>query len=249
MASLLKYIYPMASIALLIALWSAFSDHQNSSLFPGPESVLRFLSLEIHNGNLPYHLGITMKRLVISFFLSMLLGTVAGITLGRSLVLNRILDVWLVFFLNLPALVTIILVYLWFGLTEFSAILAVIINKVPNVTVSIREGTKAMNPDFFEMAKIFRITKTRILFYIVGPQLAPYLLAAARSGLGLIWKIILVVELLGRSNGVGYQLHLFFQMFDVAGILAYSLAFIVIAQLTEWMLLRPLERFAYRWKA
>ena len=248
MASL-KYIYPIASIVLLVALWSALSIHQNSSLFPGPESVLKCLSAEIDNGNLFYHLGITMKRLVISFFLSMLLGTVAGITLGRSLWLNRIFDVWLVFFLNLPALVTIILVYLWFGLNEFSAILAVIINKVPNVTVSIREGTKAMNPDFFEMAKIFRVTKTKTLFYIVGPQLAPYLLASARSGLGLIWKIILVVELLGRSNGVGYQLHLFFQMFDVAGILAYSLAFIVIAQLTEWLLLRPVERFAYRWKA
>jgi NitT/TauT family transport system permease protein len=66
--------------------------------------------------------------------------------------------------------------------------------------------------------------------------------------LALIWKIILVVELLGRSDGMGYQLHLFFQMFDVAGILAYSIAFILVVQLIEWAFLRPLDRQAQRWR-
>ena len=59
---------------------------------------------------------------------------------------------------------------------------------------------------------------------------------------------MLVVELLGRSNGVGFQLGLYFQMFDVTSILAYSLAFIVVVQLIEWGLLQPLEQAATRWR-
>jgi NitT/TauT family transport system permease protein len=47
---------------------------------------------------------------------------------------------------------------------------------------------------------------------------------------------------------MGYQLHLFFQMFDVTGILAYSIAFILVVQLIEWALLRPLDRQAQRWR-
>jgi NitT/TauT family transport system permease protein len=80
------------------------------------------------------------------------------------------------------------------------------------------------------------------------PQMYPYLAAAARSGLALIWKIVLVVELLGRSSGVGFQLGLFFQLFDVASILAYSIAFIVLIQAIELGLLQPLERRATRWR-
>ena len=58
-----------------------------------------------------------------------------------------------------------------------------------------------------------------------------------------------VVELLGRSDGIGFQLHMAFQVFDVASILAYSLAFIAVVQLIELALLQPLERRASRWRA
>jgi NitT/TauT family transport system permease protein len=64
----------------------------------------------------------------------------------------------------------------------------------------------------------------------------------------LIWKVVLVVELLGRNDGVGFQLHLFFQLFDVAGILAYSLAFVLIMLVVEYAVLQPLERSANRWR-
>jgi NitT/TauT family transport system permease protein len=83
---------------------------------------------------------------------------------------------------------------------------------------------------------------------VILPQLYPSLAAAARSGLALIWKIVLVVELLGRSNGVGFQLGVYFQLFDVTGILAYALSFIIVVQLIEWGLLQPLERRINRWR-
>jgi NitT/TauT family transport system permease protein len=73
-------------------------------------------------------------------------------------------------------------------------------------------------------------------------------MAASRTGLALIWKIILVVELLGRSNGMGYQLQLFFQMFDVSGILAYTLAFVLVVQMLEFLVFRPLDLRARRWR-
>ena len=83
---------------------------------------------------------------------------------------------------------------------------------------------------------------------MILPQLQPYFAAASRSGLALIWKIALVVELLGRSNGVGFQIHLYFQLFDVAAILAYTLAFVVVMLLIEFLLVQPLEARSTRWR-
>jgi NitT/TauT family transport system permease protein len=168
--------------------------------------------------------------------------------MGRSRVLDRLFHGWLVLFLNVPALVTIVLCYVWFGLIEAAAVLAVALNKIPNVVVTVREGTRALNPEYHEMAQAFRIGRYRRLRHIVLPQIAPFLLAAARSGLALIWKIVLVVELLGRSNGVGFQINLRFQLFDVAGILAYTIAFVAVVQLIELGLLQPLERRIGRWR-
>ena len=83
---------------------------------------------------------------------------------------------------------------------------------------------------------------------MILPQLYPYLTAAARGGLALIWKIVLVTELLGRSSGVGFQIGLHFQLFDVTSILAYAIAFVAVIQLIEWTVLLPLERHVGRWR-
>jgi NitT/TauT family transport system permease protein len=84
--------------------------------------------------------------------------------------------------------------------------------------------------------------------HIILPQLAPYLGAAARSGLSLVWKIVLIVELLGRPNGVGFEIGVAFQLFDVTRILAYALAFIAVMLTVETFLVQPLERRIAHWR-
>ncbi len=178
----------------------------------------------------------------------MLVGSVLGMLMGSFPRLNRLLDPLLVLLLNIPALVVIILFYIWIGLEESAAIAAVVLNKVPNVMVTLRQGTWNLDRQFQALSQVYGLSAMRRLREIVLPQLVPYFLVASRSGLALIWKIVLVVELLGRSNGVGFQLHLAFQMFDVAMILAYSFSFILIVQGIEWLILQPWERFQGRWR-
>ena len=244
----LNLLVSTASMVLILVIWQLCSWGFDSSLLPPPFLVAQVLVAEIGSGELPYHLGITLTRLGISFFLAMVLGTALGIFLGRHQKIDLFFDSWLVIFLNIPALVTIILCFVWFGLVETAAILAVVVNKLPNVVVTLREGTRALNRDLLEMGQAYRFGTVKTLQHIIWPQLFPFVMAASRTGLALIWKIVLVVELLGRSNGMGYQLHLFFQLFDVSRILAYTIAFIIIIQLIEASILKPLEVRSQRWR-
>jgi len=238
----------LLSIALLVLLWEVLALLAgNVRLMPPPAVVAERLAAELADG-LPFHLAVTLARVAAAFAIAMLVGAAIGIAMGRIAGLDRIGGPWLVFFLNLPALVTIVLCYIWIGLNETAAVLAVAINKIPNVAVTLREGARALDPGLGEMARVFRIPLARRLRHIVLPQLYPYFAASARSGLALVWKIVLVVELLGRPSGVGFQIASFFQFFDVAGILAYALAFVLVVQAIEWGLLQPLERFANRWR-
>ncbi|MFZ9609268.1 MAG: ABC transporter permease [Methylococcales bacterium] len=239
---------PVLSLLVLLAVWQALAIYLNNNLLPTPATVATVFWLESVSGQLPYHMGVTLLRLLASFSIAMFLGCAIGIALGRNKKLDAFFDNWLVIFLNVPALVTIILCYVWFGLVESAAILAVVVNKLPNVIVTIREGTRRLDQDLLEMGCSFHFSARKMLVHVIWPQLHPFVMAATRSGLALIWKIILVVELLGRSNGMGYQLHLFFQLFDVASILAYTIAFVAIIQLIELMILKPLDKKSLRWR-
>ena len=237
------------SLALLGLIWiiaAVLTD--DSSILPTPWALLAPFSEAASSGELPYHLGMTLWRVFWAFSLAMILGTVLGYAMGRNPAFDRWLDPWLVVFLNLPALVLIVLCYLWIGLNDVAAITAVVLNKIPNVATVLREGARALDPDLAAMARVFRMKRAARLRHVVLPQLVPFVAAAARSGVAIIWKIVLVVEFLGRSNGIGFQIHLYFQQFDVAMVLVYSLSFIAVMLAVEWLLLQPLERRARRWR-
>ncbi len=240
--------WTLMSFMMLIALWFVVAALLQHRHFPGPIAVLAMLSREAASGALFLHVGATLARVAAAFFVAMAIGSAIGIALGASRSADRFFDTWLIFFLNLPALVTIILCYVWFGLTEVAAILAVSLNKIPNVAVTVREGARSLSRDLTEMAAVYRLGWWKTLRHVTLPQLAPFFAAAARGGLALVWKIVLVVELLGRSDGVGHQLHIAFQLFDVSMILAYAIAFILVVQVIELAVLQPLEAHVNRWR-
>lgn len=238
-----------ASVAAFVALWAlAAALVGQPNRLPSPVEVGRVIWDEAASGRLPLHMGATLGRVAAAFVLALSIGAALGIALGRLARLDRWLNAWVVILLNLPALVVIVLCYIWLGLNEVAAILAVAINKIPLVTVMLREGARALSPALDDMARVFRMSPVARLRHVVIPQLAPHLASAARAGLALIWKIVLVVEFLGRSNGVGFKIHLAFSMFRVAEVLAYALSFVAVMLAVEYLILRPVEARANRWR-
>ncbi len=238
----------IASVSAFFLIWELCSRLLEVDLLPGPESVFKKIIEEFESNELIFHTLITLKRVFISFLIAMFIGSFFGIFMGRKEKLNILFDDWLVLGLNVPALVIIILSYVWFGLNEIAAILAVSLNKIPMVTVIMREGARSLEKDYIDVGKFYKIPKKKFFMQILLPQLYPYILSSARSGLSLIWKIVLVVELLGRSNGVGFKLYGFFQFFDIAGILAYTLIFVLLIIFVEFLIVRPFERKISIWK-
>jgi NitT/TauT family transport system permease protein len=238
----------LLSLAILILLWALVAAAAHSRALPGPLAVSRAFWEELQSGALLFHVGMTLLRVAGAFIVAMAAGTAIGIALGRGAVLDRFFDPWLLLALNTPALVVIVFCYLWIGINETAAIAAVAINKIPNVAITLREGARALDPAFSDVAAIYRFPPLRRLRHVIWPQLEPFFAASVRSGLALIWKIVLIVELLGRSNGVGFQINLFFQLFDMARILAYALSFMAVVGLIEWLLIKPWEARARAWR-
>ena len=238
-----------ASLLALIVLWAVAAWWLDTPrTFPAPHRVAAIMWTEAASGKLLHHLIPTLVRVTLAFVISMSIGVVLGIMLGTMPRLNRWLDPWVVVALNIPALVVIVMCYLWIGLNETAAIVAVSFNKTATVIVTVREGARALDRSLKEMTQIFSLSRIARLRHVVIPQLAPYLSAAARNGLAIIWKLVLVVEFLGRPDGIGFQIHLYFQLFEVPYIMAYALSFIVVMLGIEYGIMQRIESKATRWR-
>lgn len=240
------FVRGMIPLLVILLIWQSVSLFLNNDNLPSVAEVFLSLQSQLIHGDMLHHLMVTLVRVAISFSIAMLLGVAIGIVMGAFPRINEAGDSILVIALNVPALVTIILCYVWFGLVEAAAIAAVAVNKIPTVVVMVREGARVIDRDLLQVAQVFKLSPSRCFFKVYLPQLYPFIMASARSGLSLIWKIVLVVEMLGRSDGVGFQLGTFFHFFDIVGILAYTFAFAAIILVIEGLIMRPLDRYIAR---
>ena len=239
----------IASLPLLLVLWQVLAMHYGNRLFPTPVDVAGRIAELTTAEKLVPDFAKTLGRAAVAFVLSMIIGSAIGIVMGRVRWLDRLFGGWLVVGLNLPAIVIAIVLYIWLGLTEFALILAVMCNKIPLVATTIREGVKSFSHDLDELAVAFRMPFLRRLRLIFVPQLMPFVWASARTGLSLIWKIVLVFEVLGSDGGVGFRINIFFQFFDVTAILAYTVVFIAVIVIIEYGVMRPLEHKVSGWRS
>lgn len=238
-----------ASLFLLLGIWQGVALWLNSRFLPSPLTVVAQIGWLARDGHLIPDFGATLARAALGFTIALVLGTALGLALGRSRLADRMFLNWVLVGLNLPAIVIAILCYIWMGLTDTALVLAVVLNKTPMVISNIRQGVLSFDPAYDEFARAYRLAKADVFWKIHLPQLTPFLLTAARSGLSLVWKIVLVFEVLGADIGVGFRISIFFQFFDLKGILAYTTVFVALIMALEHLVIGPLERKLLAWNA
>ena len=238
----------LLSLPLLFLLWHLLAIVVQHRLLPTPLAVVYELWHLAVDGRLVADIAKTLSRAIIAFVVAMIAGCVLGALLGRFRIADRLFGTWVVVGLNIPAIVVAIACYIWLGLSEFALVLAVVINKTPLVITTMREGIRSLSREFDELADVYRMPFGRRVRLVLVPQLMPFVLTAARTGLSLIWKIVLVFEVLGSDGGVGFRVGILFQFFDITGILAYTLAFICVVLAFEYGAMRPLERKILGWR-
>jgi NitT/TauT family transport system permease protein len=237
-----------ASVLTLIALWYFGAAMLPSSVMPAPHVVVRVLWAEMTAGPIWVDVAITLTRIAIAFSVALSAAVVLGFAMGLSRTAERYFDIWVVGGLTLPSLVLILTVFMIVGLNEKAAVIAAALPVIPILTINIWEGIKGVDPKLVDMSRAYHASRHRIIYSVIAPQIAPTLMASARFGLGLIWKMVLFVELLGRSDGIGYKIEFYYQMFNMSEVLAHALLFLFIMLFLEIVLLGKLERHLFRWR-
>jgi NitT/TauT family transport system permease protein len=237
-----------ASALSLVLIWVVAAAILPSSILPGPLLVIDALATDVQTGILWPNMWVTLTRTLGAFALAMIVATVFGVVMGLNRKAERFFDTWLIVGMTMPALVTIIVVFMVVGLNETGTIIAAAAPTLAMLTINVWEGIKGIDTKLIHMARAFRVPRSRVVSSVIMPQVAPTLMASARFGLGLVWKMILFIELLGRSDGVGYQIQFNYMLFNMSQVLAWALAFLVVMLVIEIGVFGFIERKLFHWR-
>ena len=150
--------------------------------------------------------------------------------------------------LTIPGLMWALIAVMLFGINEFSPYFAVTVTIFPMLVINIWAGVKSLDKELIDMSHVFRFTKWMKISQVILPQLVPNIFAATRYGLGLAWKVVVVVEMFGTSNGVGYQVMKSYQVFNMEGVIAWTITFVIAMIVIEYGLINFAERRLTAWR-
>lgn len=238
----------LLSFLTLILTWWIISLLTSSNIVPGPWITAKCIGKILTSGGFFFHFYKTMVRVLVGLGCSMFLGIIIGTLMGLYQSVERGLDLWIMVGLTIPGLVYTIFSLMWFGLTEFAAIFAISITTFPSITINVWGGVKDIDTKLIEMSKIFGASKKKRFFKVVLPQITPYLFASLRFGLGIIWKVTVIVEMIGLSSGVGYMLNYWFSLYNMPQVFGWSAIFIIFMLLFELVFIKKLENHFLLWR-
>ena len=235
-------------VAVILAIWWIASLRTPSFVLPSPLRVGHAMIALWHTDTFGHDLAITLYRVCCGFALATLIGTPIGIALGASRALARFFEPILAVTNTVSSAIWAIFAIIWFGISNGTTIFVVFMTAMPLILTNVWQGAQTVQADYVELARSFRMSRAAILCKIYLPSILPYFFSGARLAFGFGWRVSLVAETLGSSDGIGYRLKQAADLVQTDQVFAWTVTLVGLMLLLESGILKPLERYLFRWK-
>ena len=151
-------------------------------------------------------LGTTLAAVAEGLAITIVVGTVIGLLMGRSNTVDRMIRVYINGFNAMPMIIVLPLFSLWFGYSGAARIATIIFAAIFAITMNVADGARSVPREYLEVARSFRSGRLRMLTEIVLPASMPYLLAGFRLAAGRALIGAVVAEFFLSVGGLGYYI-------------------------------------------
>ena len=151
-------------------------------------------------------LGSSMTAVTEGLAITIVVGTVLGLLMGRSTTFDRIFRVYINGFNAMPMIIVLPLFSLWFGYSSAARIATIIFAAIFAITMNVADGARSVPREYLEVSRSFRSGRLRTLIDIVLPASMPYLLAGFRLAAGRALIGAVVAEFFLSVGGLGYYI-------------------------------------------
>jgi len=248
----MKYLsIPMQRVllaAFFLFIWEMASWRLHSFILPKPMLVMEaFLSLLL-TPTFWQDVCDTVKRVLTGLVLSALVGTFLGVAFGSSRRLATFFEPVIAILNTISSAIWAVFAIIWFGISDASTITVVFMTAMPLILTNVWDATKTVDRQYVELARSFRMNMVQLIQKIYVPTVLPAFFSASRLAFGFGWRVSLVAETIGAGSGIGYRLRLAADMVQSAQVFAWTVLLIAFMMLFESGLIKPLEKWLFRWK-
>ena len=245
---------PLLLVLLLIVIWWVATEFflTRQRIYPGPFDVLAYLDRVVIRGDTGHgpalaNVVATLFRLTVAWTGSMIIGTLLGIVAGRSRFAFDFFEnlVWI--FMATPSIVWVFIFVVAIGLSDLVPIFAISALLIPQILIIVAEGTKSVPKPLLELADSYRAGRAQRLRDLYLPYLTPYLLSSGRNTFALATKLIIVAEIVGLSQGIGYVVKYWRDQTFFAPVLAWGLSLTVFGILVDYFIFGRMQRRMEGW--
>ena len=215
--------------------------------FPGPSSIMETFSKMISSGEIFSHLGISLTRIILGFALGAIPGLILGLAMGLFRWLRTILNPFIAFGYPIPKSSILPLIMLIFGLGEMTKIVTVALGVFFLVLINTVAGVRNINSIYLDAAKNFGAGYVDTIIHVALPGALPLIFAGLKLGLGAGLILIVIAEMVGARNGLGYLIWESWQSFAVAR-LYVGLIIIGLLGYLSTIIMDELEKRLVPWK-
>ena len=229
------------AIIVRLGIWPPY-------LLPGPSDVAGSLLHDVRNTSLPIAIFISLRRLIVGFGVSILLGVPLGLLLGRSRLMDETVGSLVLGLQTLPSICYLPLALLWFGLNERAILFVVIMGAVLSITVSTRDAMRNIPPLYIRAARTMGAYRAKVYLQVILPATFPAILTGLKLGWSFAWRSLMAAELLYVSFGLGHLLNMGRELNDMSQVIAIMIVIVVIGLLVDRLVFAPIEgRVRERW--
>ncbi|MFB6731708.1 ABC transporter permease [Bacillus mobilis] len=193
-------------IVLIIWQLAVVFDLVSKTVLPTPLDIFLAFQELIKTGELFGHLSISVFRAAAGFFIGGSLGIILGTIVGFSTRSEQYLDPSVQMLRTVPHLAVAPLFVLWFGFGETSKVLLIADGAFFPLYVNAFLGIRGVDSKLFDVARMLEFSKRKLITKLILPAALPNLLLGARLSLGVAWVSLVVAELMGSTEGIGYMI-------------------------------------------
>jgi NitT/TauT family transport system permease protein len=217
-------------------------------LFPTPWDVGEAMWAGFADRTFWIAIAVSMKRILVGYGISVVLGMILGLGLASSTFLEETLGGLLVSLQSLPSICWFPLAMLWFGLGEKAISFVVVTGSLLSVTIAMEAGRKQM-PKIYGMAgRNLGARGFRLFWYVLLPASLPFILSGLKQGWAFAWRSLIAAEMIRRSLGLGQLLMDGRDLNDMSAVLSVMILIIVIGYVVDGVVFNGMERrLQHKW--
>ncbi len=197
-------------------------------MIPSPQGVFSSMVDGFADGCFLIGTLISLKRILIGYGISIVLGMTIGFAIGRSQWLDDTLGSLVVGLQTLPSVCWLPMAILWFGLNERAIIFVVIMGALLSITMSTDSGVKSIPPIYLKVGRNMGAKGWQLLRTVLIPAALPSIVSGLKQGWSFAWRSLMAGELLFVSVGLGQLLMMGRELNDMNRVVAVMLILIAI---------------------